>query len=467
MSVPLHTWGSLVNFTGEQKDFASETADYLESKEVYDLFGHLLRQVILNQPENPIAFLQEQLRHKPPLRVCVVGPPGINRSKYCQQLEQDYKIKHIHVGRLLRQKKELREQIESGTLVADSIVIGAVKAEIAKSAKTGWVLDGFPRTKVQAQVLALKENGFSMDKVILLNTGEKVIRERFIAKAVAAGLNPEEREDFINTRLEQYQRHIISVAEFYKNIVRQIEVSGDDSVFDTVMNTVRSSLHVRPYSNAPYRSHRICVVGPCSSGRTTQSRAIARNYGLVHVDLAVLVRRFQQEQGTLVEGGTPAEYMTDEDLCQLVGKRLNEIDCLRKGWVLDGFPRTAEQAEFLRLNHHWPSRLIKLTVTEETVLARMESRKVDPVTGAPYYKVPQNPVVAGRLITADFDEPAKIRERIAIYDDNIGGVLQAFPAVRFAIEADGLITEVSNAIAEKIDEALPSELAQDAADPEA
>mmetsp|Transcript_37688 Transcript_37688/g.107120 ORF Transcript_37688/g.107120 Transcript_37688/m.107120 type:complete len:468 (+) Transcript_37688:88-1491(+) len=463
MSVPVHTWGSLVNFTSEQKAFAAESSEFLESKEVYDLFGHLLRQVIINQPENPIAFLQDQLRHKPQLRICVVGPPGVNRSKYCQQIEQEFRVKHIHVGRLLRQKKELKDQIESGSLVADSIVVAAVKAEIAKASKTGWVLDGFPRTKVQAQALALKDNGFCMDKVILLHSGEKTIRQRFIAKAVAAGFNPEEREDFINHRLEQYQRHIISVAEFYKNIVRQVEASGDESAFELVMDVIRSSLHVRLHSNAPFRSHRICVLGAPGSGKTTQSRAISRNYGLVHVDVAVLVRKFQAEKGVLVEGGTPPEWMSDEELCEIVGKRLNNVDCLRKGWVLDGFPKTAAQAEFLRLNHHWPSRVASLAVSEETVLARTADRKIDPVTGAPYYRPPQNPVVAGRLMTADFDEPAKIKERYALHDENVRGVLQAFPTVRFGIEADGAISELTSAIYEKINEALPSELAQDAA----
>lgn len=462
MAVPVQTWGSLGTMVAEQREFGTSTADFLEANEVYDLFAHLLRQVVVNQPDNPIMFLQEQLRNKPPLAVCVIGPPGINRSKYCQMLEQEYKIKHIHVGKLLRQKKELKEQIDAGALIDDSIVISAVQAETTKAAKTGWVLDGFPRTKVQAQTLALKETGFALDKVILLHTGEKAIRQRYAAKVAAAGFSAAEREDLINARLQQYQRHVISIAEFFKNIVRQIEVSGDDTTFDLVVSTIKSSLHVRPYANAPLRSHRVCIVGACGSGRTTQCRAVARQYGLVHVDVAVLVRKHQQEKNTLADG-TPPEWMSDEELCAIVGRRLNDIDCVRKGWVLDGFPKTSAQGEFLRQSHHWPTRIVHVAVSEETAVTRTAERKVDPATGAAYYKVPQNPAVAARLVTADYDEPDKVRARYGLHVENVDRVLQTFPVVGSTIVGEGDIAEVTGLVYQKINEPLPTELAQDAA----
>jgi hypothetical protein len=116
----------------EQREFGSQSAEYLESNEVYDLFSHLLKQVIINQPDNPIRFLQEQLTAKPKLTCCVVGPPGVGRAKYCEQIAADFNIKHIHVGKLLKSKKELQETIAEGDLVEDSVVIELVQAELKK-----------------------------------------------------------------------------------------------------------------------------------------------------------------------------------------------------------------------------------------------------------------------------------------------------------------------------------------------
>merc|ERR1719238_2394254 len=176
MSAPVLTWGALGGMIDDQTQFARETSKYLEANEVYDLFDHLLKQLVVNQPGNPIKFLQEQLKSKPPLTVCLIGPPGISRSKYAGLLAAEFKVRHIHVGQLLKAKKELRDIVEAGELVQDDIVIDIVKSETKRASSTGYVLDGFPRTKVQAQSLASRESGFGHDKVLLLQTSDRVIR---------------------------------------------------------------------------------------------------------------------------------------------------------------------------------------------------------------------------------------------------------------------------------------------------
>lgn len=460
MAVEVQTWGTLGTMVAEQKHEGSMTAEYLEANEVYDLFGHLLRQVVVHQPANPIQFLQAQLKAKPPLTVCVIGPPGINRSKYCAQIAADYlsPAAHIHVGKLLSQRKELKDVIESGALVDDEIVIEVVQAEIKKHRNTGWVLDGFPRTKVQAQTLGNKEMGFCLDKILLLNTGENQIRERYAVKMAAYGGG--DKDDLIDTRLQQYQRHVISIVELFKNVIRQIEVSAGDDDQNLTYNTIKSNLHVRPYSNAPLRPPRICIVGPCGSGRTTQCKIVAKQYGLVHVDLAPLIRAYQKANGKTVED-IPPEYMSDEELCSVVGKRLNQTDCVRKGWVLDGFPKTAAQAEFLRQSHLWPSRLIQIKIDEEEVVNRVANRRIDPVTCMAYYRNPNSVAVRQRLVQADFDQAVSVRARVKMHYDNIDRVLQTHPMVSSAVLGNADMNEIAKNIFSRLDQPLPTELAQD------
>ncbi|CAJ1343317.1 unnamed protein product [Effrenium voratum] len=202
MTTPVQTWGGLGNLVPEQKEFGAETSAYLESYEVYDLFAHLLQQVLVERPENPIKFFQECLKEQSKPCVCVMGPPGVNRSKYCQQLAVDFKLKHVHVGKLLRTRKELKAVIEAGELVADDVVVELVKEELRKAKHTGWVLDGFPRTKVQAQSLAAasKELGTSLDSVLMLHSSEDVARRNFAAKVAET---QSDKDDMIEMRLQQ------------------------------------------------------------------------------------------------------------------------------------------------------------------------------------------------------------------------------------------------------------------------
>lgn len=464
MAVPVQTWGTLGAMVAEQREFGGKTAEYLEANEVYDLFGQLLRQVVQNQPANPVKFLQEQLQRPPSLTVCVIGPPGISRSRYCQQIAADYNIKHVHVGKLLRARKELKDVIEAGALVEDGTVIETVKAELQKC-KAGWVLDGFPRTKIQAQTLSQKEMGFCLDKVLLLNTGEKAIRQRYAAKVQAAGYSAEEKEDLINTRLQQYQRHVISIAELFRNMIRQIEVAAGDDDQNLTYSVIKSNLHVRPYANAPLRPPRICIVGACGSGRTTQCKAIAKQYGLVHVDLAPLVRSHQKATGQQVED-VPPEYISDEELCGMVGRRLSETDCLRKGWVLDSFPKTPGQAEFLRQSHLWPSRLVHLKVEEDEVVNRLSHRRIDPITCMAYYRNPNNVAVRQRLVSAEYDRAETVKARYKQHADCVDRVTQTFPMVSSVVRGDGDIPAVTKNILATLDQPLPSELAQDPTDGE-
>jgi len=441
----------------ENQEFLDKTNEYLESNEVHDLFDSLLKQLVIHQPANPIKFLMEQLKKKPPLMVCVLGPPGVNRSRFCGRLAAEYKVKHIQVGKLLREKRELKDEIETGALIRDDVVIDIVKKEVAKAKGTGWILDGFPRTKVQAQ--ALQTCGVFLDRVLLVNGSEKMIRQKYAVKMSAAGLDIEAQEEAINRRLQHYFRHIVSVGECFRNVLRQIDgTSGDD---DMIYESMKKMIQLRPYSNAPLRPPRVVIIGPCGSGRSTQCQMIAKHYGCVHVDIAALVKDLQEKKKSAV-AEVPAEFVSDEELCDVVGKRLNEIDCARKGWVLDGFPKTGSQAEFLRKAHLFPSRVLCLNIDEDAVVQRMSSRRIDPVTGIAYYGPPPTVTIRQRVIQAQYDQADAVRDRYQKHQDNVGEILRTFAGVQpQPVKGDQTIFKVQEVMQEIIDRPLPKEVTQD------
>lgn len=446
----------------EQKEFGRETAEYLESNEVYDLFSYMLREVIANQPAKLYEHLRQILRRKPPVCACVLGPPGMNRAKYAAALAKKFGVAHIAVGQMLaalaKQKPQVADDINAGNLVDNDMVIGVVKAEIQRYNKTGWILEGFPRTKIQAQAICTRETGFPLDAVILLHTGEKAIMDNFASKIAPASLSQPDREDLIQSRFQQYQRHVISVAELFKNVVRHIEVTGGDAGLQAVVEVMAGNIPLRKHANAPLRPSRVCIVGACASGRTTVARTIAVQKGVVHVEVAKLLRN--QTRGNAGEP-IPPEWVSDEEVCALVGSRLNETDCRRRGWVLDGFPRTPGQAEFLRQSHLWPSRVVHLRVSADVAAQRIANRKIDPLTGSVYYKSPNNPKIEERLRQAACDSPENIVGRIKLHMENVDKTLQAFRVVASHVNGDNEEGDVVAAVLENIDEPLPSELAQD------
>jgi len=158
----------------------------------------------------------------------------------------------------------------------------------------------------------------------------------------------------------------------------------------------------------------------------------------------------------------PAEFVTDEELCEVVGKRLNEIDCVRKGWVLDGFPKTPSQAEFMRKAHLWPSRVCNLTVDEDVVVQRLSSRRIDPVTGIAYYGPPPTVSIRQRVIQAEYDQADAVRDRYQKHSENVGEIMRIFAGVQpQPIKGDQTIFKVQEVLQEFIDRPLPKEKQQD------
>lgn len=131
------------------------------------------------------------------MRLIFLGPPGAGKGTQAKVLSQKLDILHISTGDMLRDalKRQTRlglkakEYMDRGDLVPDEIVIELVKEKITgDDARKGFVLDGFPRTDVQAEALdnCLKQLGISIDLVIYFETSLKTIIERLSGRLVCS-----------------------------------------------------------------------------------------------------------------------------------------------------------------------------------------------------------------------------------------------------------------------------------------
>ena len=125
------------------------------------------------------------------MRIILLGLPGAGKGTQAQFLIARYGIPQISTGAMLRAEiaagsalgKEAQKYMDEGNLVPDQLVIDMVKGRIAQpDCKSGFIIDGFPRTVTQAEVL--RESGIDVDFVIEIEVGDVEILRRMSGRRV-------------------------------------------------------------------------------------------------------------------------------------------------------------------------------------------------------------------------------------------------------------------------------------------
>lgn len=122
------------------------------------------------------------------MNIVLLGPPGVGKGTQGRRLNAEFGWPLISTGEMLRDAAargtplglEAKRMSDAGDLVPDDVMIGLVRERLSQpDASTGFILDGFPRTTIQASALddILAERGTSLDTVALLNApGEELVR---------------------------------------------------------------------------------------------------------------------------------------------------------------------------------------------------------------------------------------------------------------------------------------------------
>lgn len=126
-------------------------------------------------------------------RLILVGPPGAGKGTQAKRLVERLKIPHISTGDMLRQARAAGTELgkkagaimDRGELVSDDIMIGLVIERLSQpDAQAGFMLDGFPRTRPQAEALdrALEANKLRLDAVVLIEVEDEKIERRITGR---------------------------------------------------------------------------------------------------------------------------------------------------------------------------------------------------------------------------------------------------------------------------------------------
>jgi len=174
---------------------------------------------------------------------------------------------------------------------------------------------------------------------------------------------------------------------------------------------------------------RLIILGPPGSGKGVQSKRIGEHFGIVQISTGDSLR---QAVAAGAEIGQQARHymekgllVPDELMVRLVMDRLGQEDA-RRGFILDGFPRTISQAEMLDVLLQKEEKaldaVLELKVSDHVVVRRLSNRRLCSQCGADFNLVTKPPKVegvcdhcSGRLIQREDDREETILHRLEVY----------------------------------------------------
>ena len=193
--------------------------------------------------------------------VIFLGPPGAGKGTQAAHIVGRYGIPQLSTGDMLRAAVAARTPVglkakavmDAGNLVSDDIVAAIVEERIeADDCKPGFLLDGFPRTLVQAEMLdaMLARHGRSVDVVIELKVNEAALIDRLrnrIQETLAKGEKPraDDNEETFAKRLGVYREQTAPLIPYYEGQGKLRSIDGMGAVasvsasIDAILDPIR------------------------------------------------------------------------------------------------------------------------------------------------------------------------------------------------------------------------------------
>lgn len=404
-------------------------AMYADQHELFDLFERMLTKMLIEKPQDPLTWMQEQLQKPAVPSIIICGPPSSGVSSISSKIAKLVDAVFISSGELVREAVEkqtslgnqARMSIERDEMVSDQVMISLVGQRLSQPdvQQKGYVLDGFPSTREQAFSILMK--GTMPEHFVILDVPDAAIIsytsllriDPFTKKMYHLTHNPPPATDYelcgrlisrnvdssenMSKKLANYRRRIADVHASFKGTVRKISskvrlgtssagesvAEEEERVYKEVVKFL-GSLGGGQRTKAP-RQFKLVVQGLPGSGKTSVARMLQETYGFIHVSPEKIVQEEvsgksvwakKLEQFIHSPHAVPSDIMID-----LVVRRLKSSDCMEKGWVLEGFPNSTIEAQALQSHQIAPNRVIWLDTPTDTCYTRLAERRYSESSG--------------------------------------------------------------------------------------
>ncbi|MEN6371202.1 MAG: adenylate kinase [Armatimonadota bacterium] len=212
------------------------------------------------------------------MRIVLFGPPGAGKGTQAVRLSEKFNAAHISTGDILRESVSKGTEIglkakgymDRGELVPDEVVIEIAKQKLAEVGKSGFILDGFPRTVPQAEALdvVLSELALPIEAVVSLQVSDDELVKRLSGRRVCAECSrpaqvemteqgkeaackacggemvqrADDKPEAVLNRLKVYEKSTAPLIDYYRSrsLLKDIDASGPvEQVFMRVVDALK------------------------------------------------------------------------------------------------------------------------------------------------------------------------------------------------------------------------------------
>ena len=201
------------------------------------------------------------------MKIVFMGPPGAGKGTQAEKIIENYQIPHISTGDMFRKAikdqtelgMEAKRYMDQGALVPDHVTIGIVKDRLSESdCKSGFLLDGFPRTVDQAKALdeILTSLDSKIDYVINIDVDLDILKERLTGRRICRScgatyhmiFNPpavagtcdkcggelyqrkDDNEETVGNRLDVFVSQTKPLLDYYSLAGNLVNINGQQSI---------------------------------------------------------------------------------------------------------------------------------------------------------------------------------------------------------------------------------------------
>ncbi len=170
---------------------------------------------------------------------------------------------------------------------------------------------------------------------------------------------------------------------------------------------------------------KLIILAAPGAGKGTQAEILSKHFNIPTISTGAILRKNiadGTELGAIAQNYiNDGKFVPDDIMIGIVKSRLNEDDC-KNGFILDGFPRTLNQAEALDKSDIDIDKVLTIEVEDEKIIERLSGRLECKSCGASYHKEHRKPKIdgvcdncGGELRTREDDKPEVIKDRLATY----------------------------------------------------
>lgn len=177
------------------------------------------------------------------LNIVLFGPPGAGKGTQSAKLIEKHKLIHLSTGDLLRSEiaassplgLEAKKLMDQGMLVPDEVVIGMIDQKLeANKTANGFIFDGFPRTKAQAEALdkLLEKKGSSISMMLALEVDTDELTKRILLRGQNSGRSDDTDESIVRKRVQEYNSKTAPLKDYYHAQHKYFAVNGLGEIDD-------------------------------------------------------------------------------------------------------------------------------------------------------------------------------------------------------------------------------------------